>query len=104
MLFFLDDQPSNSMTIIQKLEYYSPKVGFAIVLMTADNIGKEKSDSGNAKPRARQNVLLELGYFIAKLERKYVHVACHKNIEIPSDWSGVINSNFRCRAKYGGNS
>jgi len=90
--FFLDDKTSQSMTIIQKLEHYSPKADFAIVLMTADDIGKEKNYEGGVRPRARQNVMLELGYFIGKIGRNKVHVIAHENIEIPSDWSGVINS------------
>jgi predicted nucleotide-binding protein len=89
--FFLDDKSDESMTIIQKLEQYAPSVTFVIVLMTADDLGRSK-DEINLTPRARQNVILELGYFIAKIGRKRVHVAAHTNIEIPSDWLGVLNS------------
>jgi len=32
------------MTIIQKLEYYSPQTGFVIVLMTGDDVGREKNE------------------------------------------------------------
>lgn len=89
--FFLDDKPDESMTIIQKLEHYAPSPSFVIVLMTADDLGRSKMEN-NLSPRARQNVIFELGYFIAKIGRKKVHVAAHNNIEIPSDWSGVLNS------------
>lgn len=89
--FFLDDKSDESMTIIQKLEQYAPSAKFVIVLMTADDLGRSKTEI-DLKPRARQNVILELGYFIARIGRKKVHVAAHSNIDIPSDWSGVLNS------------
>lgn len=79
------------MTIIQKLEHYAPLASFVIVLMTADDLGRSK-DETNLTARARQNVILKLGYFIGKIERTRVHVAAHWEIEIPSDWLGVLNS------------
>ena len=43
-----------------------------------------------AKPRARQNVILELGFFLGMLGRENV-VALHRgSVEIPSDFSGVL--------------
>jgi predicted nucleotide-binding protein len=42
------------------------------------------------KPRARQNVVLELGYFLAKLGRSRVCALYKGNVELPSDYDGVI--------------
>jgi predicted nucleotide-binding protein len=42
------------------------------------------------KPRARQNVIFELGYFFAKLERKNVCVLYKQGVEILSDISGIV--------------
>jgi predicted nucleotide-binding protein len=46
------------------------------------------------KYRARQNVLLELGYFIGKLGRSRVCCLYKGELEIPSDLSGVICKKF----------
>ncbi len=55
--------------MIEKVEANSD-VGFAVVLLTPDDEGCEKG--GKSEPRARQNVLLELGYFIGRLGREKV--------------------------------
>lgn len=84
----LAEEPNSGRTIIEKLEA-SSKVGFAVVLLTADDIGAAKSDVDNLKPRARQNVILELGYFVGKLGRERVCALYRTGIEIPSDYHGV---------------
>jgi len=42
------------------------------------------------KPRARQNVIFEFGYFIAKLGRGRVAALCESDIERPSDINGLL--------------
>ena len=59
----LHEQANQGRTIIEKVVANSD-VGFAVVLLTPDDEGCEKG--GNPEPRARQNVLLELGYFIGR--------------------------------------
>ncbi len=85
----LHEKPSKGRTIIEKFSDYSD-VHFAIVLLTADDIGKEKDNSEDFKPRARQNVIFELGYFIGKLDRSRVCALYEEGVEIPSDYKGVI--------------
>jgi predicted nucleotide-binding protein len=85
----LDEQPNAGRTIIEKFETYSD-VGFAVVLLTPDDLGTSKDKPQDLKPRARQNVILELGYFVAKLGRSGV-CALHKGgIERPSDYHDVL--------------
>jgi predicted nucleotide-binding protein len=55
----LADQPNAGRAILEKFEDYGG-VGFAIVLLTADDLGRAKSDTDMC-PRARQNVIMELG-------------------------------------------
>jgi predicted nucleotide-binding protein len=43
-----------------------------------------------AQPRARQNVVLELGYFVGKLGRDRVCALKKGILEIPSDYLGVV--------------
>lgn len=84
----LSEKANQGRTIIEKFEDYSD-VGGAICLFTADDVGKAKSES-EEKTRARQNVVLETGYFMGKLGRNRVVILADKGIEIPSDLSGVV--------------
>jgi len=83
--------PNRSRVVIEKIEEQSD-VGFAVVLLTPDDEGNLKGNE--TQPRARQNVLLELGYFLGKLTRDRVCVLVKGELEIPSDWAGVINEEY----------
>lgn len=85
----LHEQSSKGLTIIEKFEEYSD-VAFAVVLLTPDDNGCKIGENEKFKKRARQNVIFELGYFIGKLGRKNVVGLVKDNIEIPSDFSGII--------------
>lgn len=86
----LREQPNKGRTIIEKIHDYSD-VAFAVVLLTPDDRGgTAKSEYANQKPRARQNVILELGFFLGVLSRNRVCVLYHQGVEIPSDYSGVL--------------
>jgi predicted nucleotide-binding protein len=85
----LHEKASGGMTVIEKLERYSD-VGFAAVVLTPDDIGGPRStELATLQPQARQNVIAELFYFVAKLGRKHVCALKKGNIEIPSDIGGV---------------
>ena len=85
----LHEQPSEGRTIIEKFEDHSD-VGSAVVLMTPDDVGALAEEKDELKPRARQNVILELGFFLGKLGRKHVCALYKENVEIPSDYKGVL--------------
>ena len=84
----LDDRASLGATIIEKFEANS-NVRYAVAILSADDIGCAKTD-GHPKPRARQNVLFELGYFFARLGRAKVTALLTEDIEAPSDIHGVV--------------
>lgn len=84
----LHEQVNNGQTIIEKFEKHSD-IGAAIVILTADDLGKSKTEEC-LNNRARQNVILELGYFIGKLGRNKVIPLYERGVEIPSDFNGVI--------------
>lgn len=84
----LFEKAGKGKTIIEKLESHS-SVPFAIVLFTPDDMGKGAKEEGELHPRARQNVVLELGYFLGKLGRSNVAVLYDESIELPSDYRGV---------------
>ncbi|PIA77438.1 hypothetical protein BFR04_08295 [Gaetbulibacter sp. 4G1] len=85
----LHEQVNEGLTIIEKFEKNSD-VQFAIVLMTPDDVGNSKNNSENLNARARQNVILELGYFLGKLGREKVCALIKGNLERPSDYDGVV--------------
>jgi CheY-like chemotaxis protein len=85
----LAEQANIGRTIIEKFEQ-NADVSFAVVILTPDDTAFLRGRDANACFRARQNVILELGYFFAKLGRKKV-CALHKaQVEIPSDIHGVL--------------
>lgn len=85
----LHEKPNAGRTIIEKFSDYAD-VQFAIVLLTADDEGKPKGTSGRGHFRARQNVILELGYFLGKLGRQQVCTLYESGVELPSDYAGVL--------------
>ena len=85
----LHEQPNQGQTIIEKFERHA-EVAFAIALLTPDDIGSLAGEEQSLKPRARQNVIFELGYFTGKLDRGRVCALTKGNIEIPSDYDGVL--------------
>jgi predicted nucleotide-binding protein len=86
----LHEQASEGRTIIEKIERHS-EVAYAVVLLTGDDRGGlAGSDPAPYRPRARQNVVLELGYFLGKLGRRHVCVLHEPGVEIPSDYNGVV--------------
>jgi predicted nucleotide-binding protein len=84
----LHERPSGGRTIIEKLEYYADSVGYVVVLLTPDDVGGENSSSLSS--RSRQNVMLEMGWFIGKLGRPRVCALLKGSLELPSDISGVV--------------
>jgi predicted nucleotide-binding protein len=86
----LHEQPSRGLTIIEKL-MANDDVGFAVVLLTPDDrAGPAAAAHDEQKLRARQNVVLELGYFLGKLGRERVCALYKEGTEIPSDFQGVV--------------
>lgn len=88
----LHEQANRGMTIVEKLEA-NANVGYAIVLLTPDDLGRGNSED-EEKPRARQNVILELGYFLGRLGRERVTAILQGEVEVPSDYMGVIYTTF----------
>lgn len=85
----LHEHPNKGRTIIEKFTDYSD-VGFAVVLLTADDIGADIEHRDDLLPRVRQNVILEFGYFLGKIGRQRVCALYQEGVEIPSDYSGVL--------------
>lgn len=85
----LHEQANQGRTIIEKFEQYSD-VCFAVVLLTPDDICRYADDSEDSQLRARQNVILELGFFLGKLGRNRTCALRKDDVEIPSDYDGIL--------------
>lgn len=87
----LHEKANGGRTIIEKIEHYSNDADFAIVLYTACDHGRGVHESkSHPKNRARQNVVFEHGYLMAKLGRENVCSLVKGDIETPNDISGVV--------------
>ncbi len=85
----LHEQPNKGRTIIEKFEDHA-NVSFAVALLTPDDVGASVKEKNSLKERARQNVIFEFGYFIGKLGRENVVGFVKDNLEVPSDYAGVL--------------
>ena len=85
----LAEQPNRGFTTVEKFEHHA-QVSFAVILLTPDDVGSLKGEEQNPKPRARQNVTFELGFLFGKLGRKRVCALTKDEVEIPSDYAGVV--------------
>ena len=85
----LHEQANEGQTVLEKFETHAARAAAAIVLLTPDDQGS-KSGASESKPRARQNVVFELGYFFGRLDRGKVIAITEGNVELPSDLSGLV--------------
>ena len=92
----LDEQHNAGKTVIEKFED-NADVTFALVLLTEDDVGGKHAD--DLRPRPRQNVIFELGFFIGRLKRERVCALRRGNVELPSDISGMVWLSFDGRWK-----
>lgn len=75
--------------IVEKLGEH-PDVEFAVVFVTNEDMGAVKTKKDKLKPRAGQNVILALGYLMGRFGRECLIVLTEKDIELPSDLSGIV--------------
>lgn len=83
------NEASGGLTLIDKIVQYAQEAAFAIVLYTACDEGRLK-ESSEFQNRARQNVVFEHDYLIAKLKRKNVIALVEYGVETPGDVQGVV--------------
>ena len=99
--YILQNNDGESKTLIEALEQQIYKeAAFGIILLTPDDYGypKGKSDE-DRQPRARQNVILELGMVLASLGRDRMVLLKKGALELPTDVSGVIYLEFNEHVK-----
>jgi predicted nucleotide-binding protein len=87
-VMILKEQASQGLTLIEKFERYAGAAVFSVILFTGDDEGRLVG-TDDLRPRPRQNVVLELGFFLGALGRDRIAVLFDEGIELPSDFSGV---------------
>lgn len=86
----LHKEANEGRTLLEKFADYAGEAGFAVVLLTADDVGGKKGASPDSfQPRARQNVVFELGFFFGLLGRGKVCAVYESGVEEPSDLHGL---------------
>jgi len=85
----LHEQPNMGRHLLTKFVDEAELVTFAVVLMTDDDVGRPKNGE-QLQARARQNVILELGYFLAHLGQPKVCALISPGLETPSDFDGIV--------------
>ncbi|MBY7649788.1 MAG: hypothetical protein C4617_04795 [Candidatus Liberibacter europaeus] len=103
-LVILQNTAGSGLTIIEELEKEIGKHNktnhFGIVLLTPDDYGYPKYKSDNERePRARQNVVLEMGMLLSSVGRENVVILQKGNLERPSDVQGIIYLPFNEHVK-----
>lgn len=88
----LSEQTHSCRSIMEEIERHGNRASAAVVLFTPDDFGNVKT-AEEKNPRARQNVVLEAGYFMGLLGRdKVILVKSDNSIEMPSDLGGILYS------------
>lgn len=85
----LHEQSSSGDVLISKIEKYT-NVAYAIIIYTECDSCFTNNDKSEIKKRARQNVVFEHGYLIAKLGLAKVCALVKGDVELPSDISGIV--------------
>lgn len=87
----LHEQANQGRTLIEKFEGHAQQSGYVVVLATGDDKGGPRDAvEADLMPRARQNVVFEMGFFFGSLGRRRVAVLHEEGIEPPSDIAGLV--------------
>jgi predicted nucleotide-binding protein len=102
--FVLQNTGGAGLTIIEALEEEigpnAAEVKFGIVLLTPDDFGYSKTDGADkVQPRARQNVVLEMGMLLSSIGRKNVAILKKGHVDVPSDAQGILYIGFNDHVK-----
>jgi len=86
----LEEQDHAGRTIVEQLEHEALRADFAVALFTGDDEGHLAGRPDEKKPRARQNLILELGLFLGILGRRRIAILYKAGVELPSDLNGLL--------------
>ena len=85
----ISNEPDKGRSIFGKIKDSVNKCCYSIVLWTPDDVGSLATETEKIQFRARENVLIELGYVVAKLGEENVTIIKKGNPNIPTDIQGL---------------
>lgn len=94
--FILSNVGVNSETIYRQIVQAIKTANFVIAILTHDDFAYAgKDENKTLRPRARQNVILELGVALGSMDLQRIMIITRNGIEIPSDLDGVIRFSYQ---------
>lgn len=87
----LHEQSDAGKTLIEKVERHAD-VGFAVVILTPDDVGSSKIKRAKSQPHARRNVVLDLCYFLGELGPSRVFALLKGRVDVPTDIAVVLST------------
>jgi predicted nucleotide-binding protein len=91
-LTILDERPEERARLFERADEQPAATRYAIVLLTADDIGAQRLESSEEPyftPRARQQVVFEMGFLVAALTPGRVCVLYEEGVELPCELDGI---------------
>lgn len=85
----MQQRQNGAMSMAEKFEMTSEGVSVAIALMTPDDVAYAVKNPETVIDRARQNVVMEIGWAWARLGREQMLLFAKNGVEVPSDFSGI---------------
>ena len=99
----LHEQPNGGKTIIDKFETNAGRIGFAIIILSADDLGASVRDlvglsneeaRSIMEKRARQNVVFEMGFFAGRIGRSHLLFLLQDGVTKPGDLDGIVYTKY----------
>ena len=90
----LNEQPNDRRRLVERFEEQAPGPRYAVVLLTADDVGAPRRESdleACLSPRARQDVVFEMGVLATALTPRCVSVLYEDGVELPFDLDGIAH-------------
>jgi hypothetical protein len=85
----LHERANSGRVLIEKFEAHAARVSYAIIILTPDDHGA-RAGTADTRPRGRQNVIFEMGYFFGLIGRSKVSILLYPGVEKPSDTDGIV--------------
>jgi len=88
----VNERPADRRMLLEHFEERTNGSHYAVVLLTADDVGAPRLDSAREPfyaPRARQGVVFEMGVLVAALTPRCMCVLYEDGVELPFDMDGI---------------
>ena len=83
------EENGHKINLVEKLGK-NAEVPFAIILLVGDEVGYPKEKPEEARPRANQKVIFELGFLMGRLPQNQVCALYEEGVDLPAEYQGNI--------------